>query len=206
MLLKSMKENNVSYKWKRIFASKASGGKKITLSPVEAQELIDDIERGEVLDTNEGVLMVLGSLEKDSGIQNIAEYLNGRDRNSVILEEEELVLKECGMVVVYGYSDDTIVLGGAIEDQASWVYGGDVIEFDEAGILPNADEVELEEMVGYFKRKEGARKIFAIRDARDGYSWIYETSIPHCKFTIIDKDHNDDKYCEGIVFKLSSIK
>ncbi len=39
-------ENNIAYKWRRILVSKAYGGKVITLSPVEAQELIDDIERG----------------------------------------------------------------------------------------------------------------------------------------------------------------
>lgn len=46
-MLENMKENNVSYKWKRIFASKAFGGEPIILYPEEAQELIDDIERGE---------------------------------------------------------------------------------------------------------------------------------------------------------------
>lgn len=40
-----MKQNNVSYKWRKIFASKAYGGKKITLTAIEAQELIDDINK-----------------------------------------------------------------------------------------------------------------------------------------------------------------
>ena len=38
------KENNISYKWKRIFASKTYGSKKLILTPEETQKLIDDIE------------------------------------------------------------------------------------------------------------------------------------------------------------------
>ena len=37
-------ENNISYKWKKIFASINHNKRQIILSPEEAQELIDDIE------------------------------------------------------------------------------------------------------------------------------------------------------------------
>ena len=37
-------KSNTAYKWRKIFAAKAYGGKEIKLTPIEAQELIDDIE------------------------------------------------------------------------------------------------------------------------------------------------------------------
>lgn len=37
--------SNTAYKWRKIFAAKAYGGKEIRLTPAEAQELIDDIEQ-----------------------------------------------------------------------------------------------------------------------------------------------------------------
>ncbi len=39
-----MNKSPVAYKWRKLFASRTYGGKKLELSPEAAQELIDDIE------------------------------------------------------------------------------------------------------------------------------------------------------------------
>ena len=78
-----MTREDVAYKWKRLFASKAFGGKVIELSPLEAQELIDDIE-GNVYQAaqnrfNEAVL-----LEKES--ERVEKLLNSNFSNSEIVD------------------------------------------------------------------------------------------------------------------------
>jgi hypothetical protein len=50
--------------------------------------------------------------------------------------------------------------------------------------------------------KDSAPKIEAVWD-RDGFSWVYETKIPHATF-IIKED--DDNYCRGIVFSIDDLK
>lgn len=52
------------------------------------------------------------------------------------------------------------------------------------------------------KMKRQATTIDAMWD-RDGYSWIYNTPIPHETFEIFE---DGDKYCRGIVFKLSDVE
>ena len=44
-----LKDNNLSYKWRKMFAAINHNLGRIELSPVEAQELIDDIQRGHPL-------------------------------------------------------------------------------------------------------------------------------------------------------------
>jgi hypothetical protein len=50
--------------------------------------------------------------------------------------------------------------------------------------------------------KESAKTIEVVWDA-EGYSWIYETEIPHAVFDILE---DGEKFCRGIVFDIRSLK
>ena len=45
------------------------------------------------------------------------------------------------------------------------------------------------------------KKITAVWDT-DGYSWIYQTDIPHATFEIVE---DGAPYCRGIIFALADV-
>lgn len=50
-------------------------------------------------------------------IQEVAEMMNGREYLNELTEKEEELLKESGIVVVFGYSDDNVELRGAVDEE-----------------------------------------------------------------------------------------
>ena len=113
-------------------------------------------------------------------LKEFAKMLDGRAYGNEITEEEERIAKELGFVVVYGYSDDTAELCGAIDDEIG-CYDGGVLKHDD---LPG--------------------EIYADWCPKDiDCSWAYGTSIPHEEFKIYD---GGDLYCVGIVCDISKAK
>ena len=110
-------------------------------------------------------------------IYEFAEGLNGRDYGKEIYPYEERRAKELGFVVVFGYSDDNTEFRGAVYEEIGCFDGGRVYE-------------------------DGEKYIDAVW-CDDGYSWTYNTNIPHATFDIYD---GCEKYCKGIVFKLKDME
>lgn len=107
-------------------------------------------------------------------------------------------MKADGLVAVFGASDDLIEFRGAINDEVGAYHGGTAY-LTEAGLLVNDCH---DDRCPHFERaKENARTIDAIWD-RDGFSWVYETNIPHETFVVMEED---DTYCQGIVFALADV-
>ena len=98
------------------------------------------------------------------------------------LKEE---MKEAGIIIVYGYSDDLMEFDGAFYDEADVFDGG---------------TVNLKEMDEKFKDIE----IIALWCEHEEYDWVYETEIQHETFDILGDDDYYDleerKYCRGIIF------
>ena len=109
--------------------------------------------------------------------------------------------KEEGIVIVYGSSDDLMEFDGAIYDEVG-CYEGGTAYITENGLLEN--ECEDEECPYYLKLKENAETIKAKWCKHpDGWTWSYETNIPHETFEMMD---DDEKYCLGIVFFKNKLK
>ena len=87
------------------------------------------------------------------------------------------VAEENGLVVVFGASDDLCEIRGAEDDEIDCFDGG------EATIA-------------------GAK--VKINWNKDGYSWTYDTDVPHECFDVYDTD--GEKYCRGIVFSISDVR
>lgn len=86
------------------------------------------------------------------------------------------VAEENGLVVVFGASDDLCEIRGAEDDEIDCFDGG------EATIAGAKVEINW---------------------CKDGYSWAYDTDIPHECFDVY-KD--GEKYCRGIVFSISDVR
>lgn len=130
--------------------------------------------------------------------QELAEALNGRQYRAEMTRVEEAFAKESGLVVVFGASDDLMEFRGAVNDEIG-CYNGGIAYLTRAGLLVN--DCDNERCPYFAKLKAAATTIQAKWDA-DGYSWVYQTTIPHFSFDILE---DDEKYCRGIVFSLSDV-
>jgi hypothetical protein len=126
-------------------------------------------------------------------LKDWAKLLNGREYGMEITNEEEARAKKEGIIVVFGASDDLMEIRGFVEDELSCFEGGSAY-FNDKGLIENKcnnDECP------YFSRSiDESMSVTAIWDI-DGYSWGYETNIPHEAFDIME---DGEKYCRGIVF------
>lgn len=135
-------------------------------------------------------------------IEDFAQMLNGRQMGREITREEEKQAKELGLVVLFGASDDLAEFRGAIHDEVGCYGGTDDIYLTANGLV---EELECHCKYALAVRKqeiEKAKRIEAVWDEK-GYSWIYKTDIPHATFDIYE---DDEKYCRGIIFDISSLK
>lgn len=129
-------------------------------------------------------------------IQDVADLLNGiqyGDEYKVLTREFCRELKREGIVVVTGYSDDLVEFNGAVQDEL----GTYDHYFDSNGLIRN--ECDCEDCP-YFARLVKKYYVKPVWCETDEYSWTYDTNIPHVTFDVME---DDDKYCRGMVFKLS---
>ncbi|MHC1722479.1 MAG: hypothetical protein AB9836_04640 [Aminipila sp.] len=129
------------------------------------------------------------NLRKSVGSKDIAKKLDGRQYGAEITKEEEKLVKELGLVVAFGASDDLMEFRGAIDDEAGCFDGG-IVNIDKTGAI-NADADDQ-------KLKYSIEALWC-----DGqYTWSYKTDIPHETFSIYE---DDKKYCLGIVFSINDL-
>ena len=129
-------------------------------------------------------------------IQEFAKLLDGREYGNEITLSEIEKAKELGFVVVYGYSDDNTEFEGAFcEEVGTW--DDSEIYLDKDGIFE-----ECENECKYSELAKNKCKVINALWGRDGYSWTYETDIPHATFDIME---DGEKFCRGIVFELAEV-
>lgn len=131
--------------------------------------------------------------------KELAAQLNGAEYplsiGSVIRSEA----KAAGLVIVYGASDDLMEFDGAIHDEMG-AYEGATAYLDSSGLLE--DDCDNDECPHFEKMKAKAATIEALWDPGEGYSWKYQTAIPHETFEITE---DGEPYCRGIVFALADV-
>lgn len=132
--------------------------------------------------------------------QEFASLLNGREYRKEITDDEANQAFDAGLVVVFGASDDLVELRGRIDDEAG-AYNGTTIHLTSAGLLKN--DCSADDCPHFVKAKESAATIDAIFDNDTGYTWTYNTEIPHATFDIVEEG---ETYCRGIVFRLTDVK
>lgn len=128
----------------------------------------------------------------------LAGTLNGCEYGKETGPAENQIAKENGLVIVFGASDDLMEFRGAVNDEIGVYEGGEAL-FTKTGLLIN--ECENEDCPHFKRLMKTATPIEAKWDT-GGYSWVYETIIPHASFEVLE---NGEKYCRGIVFALSDV-
>lgn len=128
----------------------------------------------------------------------LAALLNGREMGHEISKSEQEEVKQNNLVIVFGASDDLMEFRGAIRDDIS-AYGGATAYLNSDGLMINKCH---DDCPYHAKQIESATNINAIWDS-EGYSWVYETTIPHETFDILE---DGEPYCRGIVFSLDDVK
>lgn len=129
--------------------------------------------------------------------QEAAEKLSGNQYREEGSRELFAEMKDHGLVAVFGGSDDLMEFRGAVYDEVGAYEGGEAL-FTPAGLFTN----QCKDGCPYHERlAEKATPVIAKWDS-GGFSWQYETTIPHAKFVIME---DDEPYCEGIVFALADV-
>jgi hypothetical protein len=130
-------------------------------------------------------------------IQEVADKLNGvqyGEEGKILTLEYCKELRREGIVVVRGELDDLVEFDGAISDEL----GAYDHYFNSKGIVRNECD---DDHCPYFA-KIMKYYIVPMWCTIPDYSWTYDTNIPHVTFDIME---GEDKYCKGIVFKLSDL-
>lgn len=135
--------------------------------------------------------------------EEVAKRLDGRMYGSELGVDEERVIADAGLVVVFGYGDDAIEFRGAINDEQS-APGWHALAADD--LLRN--NCEDDECPYFGDLYESAAKIESCwhDDRGGGPTWTYKTDIPHSTFDIKSDDEEEGIYCRGIVFALKDLK
>ena len=129
----------------------------------------------------------------------LAARLNGREYRNEITANEERMAKDAGLVILFGASDDLAEFSGAIDAEVGCFDGGELFLLDgsvhEFGVCSCEHAIRADERA----RKRG-RLIRAIWGGPEGYSWSYQTDIPHATFDVME---DGEPYCRGIVFAIA---
>ena len=133
--------------------------------------------------------------------KELAEMLSGREVGEEIIWGEERDIKDAGLVVVYGYSDDNVELCGAINDEVG-AYNGTTVYLIPDGILQEP-ECGRDDCPYFAKKREKAKTIKAVWHDEGAPCWTFETDIPHETFTVME---DGEPFCVGIVFSMADLE
>lgn len=140
--------------------------------------------------------------------EEAAQLLNNRQYLEEITHEEAKLLKQNGLVVVFGYSDDNVEFMGALCDEiganSAARPGGFDIQFTKNGLVPDWPEHEKktkEEADDYYRFVSKPNRWITAFFGKKGssYDWEFECDFPHATFDVFE---NTVPFCKGVVFSL----
>jgi hypothetical protein len=127
--------------------------------------------------------------------ESLAKQLDGREYGSEITTDECAMAKQCGLLIVFGYSDDNVEFRGAFEGEVG-AYESGVIPFTTTGPLSEHDDGCECDFCGY---KEAVKKAHILGFEFKSEGWKFSTKLPHAKFTIKE---GGGIFGEGLVIEL----
>ena len=136
--------------------------------------------------------------------KELAEMLSGREVGEEIVMGEERDIKDAGLVVVYGYSDDNVEFSGAIDEEVG-AYEDTTIYLTKDGLLeePACNDTENCTCPYFEAAKKTAKTITAIWRDGERPSRVFSTDIPHETFTVME---DGEPWCIGIVFSMADLE
>lgn len=129
--------------------------------------------------------------------KTLAAMLQNRDLDDDSFENEKRFARENGLVIVYGYSDDAIILEGAISDGGD-CYGGYPFHLvkDNKKYLLEEEPAEHNTIIAKWHSPD------CMTECGEVIPWSFDTDIPHEDFYITFRG---DPYCKGFVFSLRDL-
>ena len=137
-------------------------------------------------------------------MKELASLLSGREITKEITHDEERQAAAAGLVVVFGYSDDSMEFRGAVDGEA-YCFDGGPAYLGKAGILeePACSGAEDCKCPYFDAARKKAKAIKAVWHDEGGPCWTFETDIPHETFNIYE---DGELFCVGIVFSVDSLE
>ena len=137
--------------------------------------------------------------------EDLAQLLNGCEYRNEGSDALYAQAKAAGLFVIFGASDDLMEFRGAINDETG-AYEGATVLLSKEGLLPGYETLIYNKkpqdvLEHFFEMKKRSLPIHAIWN-RYGYSWVYETKIPHATFDVME---DGETYCRGIVISLGDL-
>ncbi len=136
----------------------------------------------------------------------LAEQLHCREIGNEITRDEAKRAKECGLLVVYGASDDLCEMAGAFRDEVG--APGSITISRNGHVVPalEDDDIEVLERHGVLAQAKVKRLMGVNIEAlwcaeKNGPAWTYKTEEPHATFDIME---DGEVYCRGIVIDMGS--
>ena len=126
-----------------------------------------------------------------------ATALKNRDLEDGFYEFELKCAKKSNLVIVAGYSDDQLILHGAIKQEGDCFMGGDF------HLEKQNDEWILKEGKGLNNISSVWCDSNKITEELERIPWTYKTDIPHESFFMTFRG---DLFCEGFVFSIQDLK
>lgn len=139
--------------------------------------------------------------------EDLAALLQGREYGSEITTAEEAQAKAAGLIVIFGYSDDSVELRGAVHDEIGMYGGGEFSITSEASIIKewDADDAQSFDAAREYFRRYALLKVTVNAEwspSDEEMSWRYVTNLPHATF---DAMEDGEVYCRGIVIAVADI-
>jgi hypothetical protein len=136
-------------------------------------------------------------------LDNLVELIGELEYGDQIPTAALELAKNIQAAIIYGYSDDSIMVSGVTEDQAD-AYKDKNVWVDKEGFLPinenqNCTDAGIETISDcrkLVKRFDQSVKLQVIED-QGGWLWQYKTDWPH---RVFEMKEDGDPYCKGIVF------
>jgi hypothetical protein len=136
-------------------------------------------------------------------VESAAAALNGREYKQEMTAAERQAAADAGLVIIFGHSDDTTVIAGAIEASCETKDGGTFYLNREDGLFEDCpcDCV-------HSRRAKARAKAVEVRWCKGPYVWSYRTDIPHATFEIRDNQPSSDnlRFCQGLVFRMADLQ
>ena len=148
----------------------------------------------------------------DITLKEFAAMLHGRDCKPNLSQNELLLAKERGFVVVYGDSDDRVEFEGAIRAEG---HTNPFAKDSPAGVLVLSCDGELLDedsdlYADYVAKNHNVIKVFYCN--KDNLNWVFETDITHETFLTYDGGLSeeyadfDEGFARFMVFELSALR
>lgn len=130
-------------------------------------------------------------------VKEVAGKISGREYGRELLPEEEKELAKAGIVVVYGYSDDSVEFGGAVNCEIGCWEKIDIPIFDGKPFEPPC----IDEVCPLLGKLLLCAKYIHAEFCDEG--WRFSADFPHEKVFFYE---DGEIFGEGLVYSLDGAK